>query len=48
MKAQRTGIYKKWKASTHNKIAFKGTDNGDHGASTSTSGFAGIVQKPIG
>lgn len=42
VKAQKTGIYKKWKASTHNKIASKGSHNeGNVGA---TVGFAGIVQ----
>lgn len=39
VKAQKTGIYKKWKASTHNKIALKGTDNQGHVGST--TGFAG-------
>ncbi|XP_021760931.1 putative DEAD-box ATP-dependent RNA helicase 29 [Chenopodium quinoa] len=39
VKAQRTGIYKKWKASTHNKIALKGHDSG--GNVGSSSGFSG-------
>ena len=38
MKAKKTGIYKKWKASTHNKIANKGADDGHVGV----SGSAGI------
>lgn len=39
MKATKTGIYKKWKERSHNKIALKGTDNeGDWSTS-----FAGII-----
>ncbi|CAO2834266.1 unnamed protein product [Amaranthus hypochondriacus] len=38
VKAQKTGIYKKWKASTHNKIASKGADDGHVGVSGSAGG----------
>ncbi|KAK9748871.1 hypothetical protein RND81_02G086700 [Saponaria officinalis] len=36
VKAERTGIYKKWKATTHNKINSRRTDNDDNMRETTT------------
>ncbi|KAG4951928.1 hypothetical protein AAZX31_16G105200 [Glycine max] len=37
-KANKTGIYKKWKERSHGRISLKGTNNGDPQESTSLAG----------
>ncbi|XP_074280227.1 putative DEAD-box ATP-dependent RNA helicase 29 isoform X2 [Silene latifolia] len=37
VKAQKTGIYKKWKAGSHNKVSSRGTDNEGNVRETTTS-----------
>lgn len=37
-KANKTGIYKKWKERSHGRISLKGTNNGDPQDSTSLTG----------